>query len=122
MHVHHHADGDLHGMPAGRFLGVALAATLCLVIAEFAGGHFGHSIALTSDALHNLYDIPTMLISWFALRWAARPADHERTYGYQRAGASRCTSCPTSVPCRLLASAATARCARRAIPARTAAR
>jgi len=27
-----------------------------------------------------------MLISWIGLRWAARPADHERTYGYQRAG------------------------------------
>ena len=27
-----------------------------------------------------------MLISWLALRWAARPADQERTYGYQRAG------------------------------------
>src|SRR5579864_22278 len=86
MHVHHHAEGDLHGMPAGRFLGVALAATLCLVLAEFAGGYFGHSIALTSDALHNLSDIPTIVIAWLAVRWSQRPADERKTYGYRRAG------------------------------------
>ena len=73
-------------MAAGRFLGAALAATLCLVIAEFAGGHFGHSIALTSDALHNLSDIPTIVIAWLAVRWSERPADARKTYGYRRAG------------------------------------
>jgi cobalt-zinc-cadmium efflux system protein len=57
-----------------------------LVVAELLGGYIGHSISLVSDALHNLSDIPTMLISWIALRWCARPADHERTFGYQRAG------------------------------------
>src|ERR1700719_3641025 len=86
MHAHHHAEGDLHGMAAGRFLGAALAATLCLVIAEFAGGHFGHSIALTSDALHNLSDIRTIVIAWLAVRWSERPADARDTYGYRRAG------------------------------------
>jgi len=64
----------------------AVAATLLLVVAELLGGYLGHSIALISDALHNLSDIPTLLISWIALHWATRPADHERTYGYQRAG------------------------------------
>jgi len=67
-------------------LAAAVAATLLLVIAEFLGGYIGHSISLVSDALHNLSDIPTLLISWIALHWAARPADHERTYGYQRSG------------------------------------
>ena len=64
----------------------AVAATLLLVVAELLGGYLGHSISLISDALHNLSDVPTLLISWIAMRWAARPADHERTYGYQRAG------------------------------------
>ena len=54
---------------------------------ELLGGYVGHSISLRQRRhLHNLSDIPTMLISWMALRWAVRPADHERTYGYQRAG------------------------------------
>lgn len=71
---------------ASGVLAGAVAATLVLVVAELVGGYLGHSISLVSDALHNLSDIPTMLISWIALHWAARPADHERTYGYQRAG------------------------------------
>jgi len=86
MHVHHPNDGHSHGAPAGGFLAVALGATLCLVIAEFAGGHFGHSIALTSDALHNLSDIPTIVIAWLAVRWSERPADAQKTFGYRRAG------------------------------------
>ncbi len=72
-------------MTSGVLAG-AVAATILLVVAELLGGYIGHSISLVSDALHNLSDIPTLLISWIALHWAARPADHERTYGYQRAG------------------------------------
>jgi cobalt-zinc-cadmium efflux system protein len=71
---------------ASGVLAWAVAASVLLVAAELLGGYAGHSIALVSDALHNLSDIPTMLISWLALHWAARPADHERTYGYRRAG------------------------------------
>jgi cobalt-zinc-cadmium efflux system protein len=92
MPVHAHG----HERPAGHshartetvsgVLAGAVAATVLLVAAELLGGYLGRSISLVSDALHNLSDIPTMLISWFALRWAARPADHERTFGYQRAG------------------------------------
>jgi cobalt-zinc-cadmium efflux system protein len=83
-HTHSHSDSS-HQMASGVLV-AAVAATALLVGAELLGGYVGHSISLVSDALHNLSDIPTMLISWIALRWAARPADHERTYGYQRAG------------------------------------
>src|SRR3984893_771211 len=92
MHVHAHGHdhaGNHSRTPAESATGVpavAAAATAMLVDAELLGGYRGHSISLVSDALHNLSDIPTMLISWLALRWAARPADHERTFGYQRAG------------------------------------
>lgn len=89
VHAHGHDHGAGHSHPAEMATGVlagAVAATILLVVAELLGGYLGHSISLVSDALHNLSDIPTMLISWIALHWAARPADHERTYGYQRAG------------------------------------
>jgi cobalt-zinc-cadmium efflux system protein len=92
MHVHAHGHDHSHGhshpspvMTRGVLAG-AVAATFVLVVAELLGGYIGHSISLVSDALHNLSDIPTLLISWIALHWATRPADHERTYGYQRAG------------------------------------
>jgi cobalt-zinc-cadmium efflux system protein len=92
MHVHAHGHegaaghSQAHPERATGVLAGAVIATALLVAAELLGGYLGHSIALVSDALHNLSDIPTMLISWFGLRWAARPADHERTFGYQRAG------------------------------------
>jgi len=70
----------------GGTLAAAVVATLLLVVVELLGGYFGHSISLVSDALHNLSDVPTLLISWIAVYWVARPADQERTYGYQRAG------------------------------------
>lgn len=91
MHVHAHGHDHScghshpHQMASGVLAG-AVVATLVLVVAELFGGYLGHSISLVSDALHNLSDIPTMLISWTALHWVARPADQERTYGYQRAG------------------------------------
>jgi cobalt-zinc-cadmium efflux system protein len=88
VHVHTHQSGEgfSHGRPTPAVLAGALAATLGLVAAELAGGYLGHSIALTSDAVHNLSDVPTIVISWLALRWSVRPADAQRTFGYGRAG------------------------------------
>lgn len=63
-----------------------MVATLGLVVAEVFGGILGHSVALLNDAVHNLSDVPALGISWLAMRWAERPADSERTYGYHRAG------------------------------------
>lgn len=63
-----------------------MVATFVLVIAEFAAGYAGHSIALISDAIHNLTDVPTLVISWLAMRWALRPPTAEKTYGYHRSG------------------------------------
>ncbi len=63
-----------------------MVATLGLVIAEIVGGILGRSVALLNDAVHNLSDVPALGISWLAMRWASRPADTEKTYGYHRAG------------------------------------
>lgn len=63
-----------------------MVATLGLVVAEVFGGILGRSVALLNDAVHNLSDVPALGISWIAMRWAQRPADTEKTYGYHRAG------------------------------------
>ena len=86
MHAHAHGHDHVHAPLGKGVLAWAMVATLSLVAAEFIGGYFGRSIALISDAVHNLSDVPTLAISWFALRWAGRPADSEKTYGYRRAG------------------------------------
>src|ERR1700722_19975947 len=95
MHSHsHEPGGHSHGGHAGHLhppmqpavLAWAMAATLGLVIAEIFGGWLGHSVALLNDAAHNLSDVPALGISWLAMRWAQKPADREKTYGYRRAG------------------------------------
>ena len=87
-HGHTHSHGHNHAHPPMRpaILAWAMAATLGLVVAEVFGGILGRSVALLNDAVHNLSDIPALGISWLAMRWAQRPADSERTYGYHRAG------------------------------------
>jgi cobalt-zinc-cadmium efflux system protein len=94
MHVHepHHGQEHGHGHDHAHtpmrssVLAWAMVATLGLVVAEVCGGILGHSVALLNDAVHNLSDVPALGISWLAMRWAQRPADSERTYGYHRAG------------------------------------
>ena len=82
-HSHH---GHAHPTLRPSVLGWAMVATLGLVAAEVVGGILGHSVALLNDAVHNLSDVPALGISWLAMRWAERPADSEKTYGYHRAG------------------------------------
>src|SRR5260221_8542492 len=84
-HDHGHA-GHSHPTLTPSVLGWAMAATLGLVVAEVFGGILGRSVALLNDAVHNLSDIPALGISYLAMRWAERPADTEKTYGYHRAG------------------------------------
>src|SRR5580700_7244132 len=82
-HGHH---GHEHPTLSPSILGWAMVATLGLVAAEVVGGIVGHSVALLNDAVHNLSDVPAIGLSYLAMRWAQRPADSEKTYGYHRAG------------------------------------
>src|ERR1700686_609663 len=91
QHVHEHFGHAHHGHAHAHplrpsVLGWAIVATLGLVVAEIVGGFLGRSVALLNDAVHNLSDVPALGISWLAMRWAERPADTEKTYGYHRAG------------------------------------
>jgi cobalt-zinc-cadmium efflux system protein len=86
-HAHdHHAHNHVHPRMKPSVLAWAMLATLGLVVAEVFGGLLGHSVALLNDAVHNLSDVPALGISWLAMRWAERPADSDKTYGYHRAG------------------------------------
>src|SRR5712671_80098 len=86
--TYEHGGHAAHARPPMQpaVLAWAMAATLGLVVAEIFGGLLGRSVALLNDAVHNLSDVPALGISWIAMRWAQRPADSEKTYGYHRAG------------------------------------
>jgi cobalt-zinc-cadmium efflux system protein len=85
-HGNDHGHGHAHPVMSPAVLAWAMVATLGLVVAEVFGGLLGHSVALLNDAIHNLSDVPALGISWLAMKWAERPADREKTYGYHRAG------------------------------------
>jgi cobalt-zinc-cadmium efflux system protein len=80
MHAHKHKPSR------GWVVKAAVILTLGLVATEFVVGHLAHSLALVSDGWHNLTDVPTLIFSWLALYLERKPPDHQKTYGYQRAG------------------------------------
>lgn len=67
-------------------LSLSLFLTLAFVMVEASAGYFANSLALLTDAAHNLTDVIALALSWFAVRLTAQPANDRQTYGYHRAG------------------------------------
>ncbi|MGE5643372.1 MAG: cation diffusion facilitator family transporter [Byssovorax cruenta] len=67
-------------------LSLSLFLTLAFVIVEAGAGYFANSLALLTDAAHNLTDVIALGLSWFAIRLTSQPANDRKTYGYHRAG------------------------------------
>ncbi len=65
-----------------------IAVSLALGAAKLAGGVFGHSVALVSDAVHSLGDAVVFTVVLGALVWSQRPADQEHPYGHTRVEAA----------------------------------
>ena len=64
----------------------ALGATGAFVLAEGLVGSYTGSLALLSDAGHNLADGLALGLAWYAHHISSRAADARRTYGYHRVG------------------------------------
>ena len=87
-HTHQHSHGHSH-VPTGvsdRMMGTAVVLTLTFVVVEAVSGWLAHSLALMSDAGHNLADAAALGFSWYALRAARKPSHHGMTFGYHRVG------------------------------------
>ena len=65
---------------------VALFVTLAFVLVEAAAGLFANSLALLTDAAHNLTDVVALALTWYAVRLTLQPSNSQKTYGYHRAG------------------------------------
>ena len=81
VHDHSHAHNGAKG-----WLKWAIVLTLGLVAVEFTAGSMAHSLSLTSDAWHNLSDVPSLVLAWLALYFERKPPGPRKTFGYQRAG------------------------------------
>jgi cobalt-zinc-cadmium efflux system protein len=67
-------------------LKISMALTAAYVVATLVFGIRAHSLALISEAGHNVSDLLAILLSFVAVYFQARPATAEKTFGYQRAG------------------------------------
>ncbi len=80
-----HDHGHAHGMSMGRALWVSLALTLLLGVIQIGGAVAFDSLALISDAVHNLSDAVAVLLAVGAAWLAGLPPRGARTFGYRRA-------------------------------------
>lgn len=81
-HSHHHHSTELKKMSAIFIAGIVL--NFLFVIIEFVSGISTNSLALMSDAGHNLSDVATLFLSLFAFQMAKRKATSGFTYGYHK--------------------------------------
>lgn len=80
-HHHHHNFDDSSTLK----LWVSIFLNLVITIAEFVGGILSNSLALLSDAVHNLNDTLSLVISLVARKISKKGANQEKTFGYKRA-------------------------------------
>ena len=80
-HHHHHIDRDT---PTVK-LWISIVLNLIITLAQFIGGLISNSLALLSDAAHNLNDTLSLVIALIARKIGAKGADAHKTFGYKRA-------------------------------------
>ncbi len=83
MHVH--ANSGETGQTS-RVLKISLAVTAVYILLLVVAGLRAHSLALLSEAGHNLSDFFALLLSWGAVFLQSRAPNPRKTFGYNRAG------------------------------------
>ena len=69
----------------GAFSGiVGIACNVVLFIGKLVAGLVSGSVSIMADALNNLSDASSSLISFFGFKLSVRPADKEHPYGHAR--------------------------------------
>lgn len=67
-----------------RKLLASAALNVAITLAEFFGGLLSGSLALMSDAAHNLSDVAVVALALWARRLGRRPPTARHTYGFKR--------------------------------------
>lgn len=80
-HGHDHAHDHHHGTDNIR---LAFWLNLGFALLEFVGGLYTNSVAVLSDALHDLGDSLSLGTSWYFQKKAQKHPDQHFTYGYRR--------------------------------------
>ncbi len=80
----HSHDGDERAAAAERRIGIAFFLNLAFTLIEAAGGVWTNSMAVLSDALHDLGDCIALALGWHFQRVSRRSGDEVYTFGYRR--------------------------------------
>src|ERR1051325_4148523 len=92
MHAHS------HGSNPSRVLRISSLVTLAYIVLLVIAGIRAHSLALLSEAGHNLSDFLALLLSLAAVYLQNRPPSSTKTYGYHRAVLMPALLTPGSFP------------------------
>lgn len=82
-HIHHNTDGSGSNLSSGKLL-LATLLNFAITVAETIGGLISNSLALLSDALHNLGDTSAIFIAYIAHIISRREYTDRKTFGYKR--------------------------------------
>ncbi|QCR23143.1 cation diffusion facilitator family transporter [Pontibacter sp. SGAir0037] len=81
QHHHHHTH---HHHQASNNIKVAFFLNLSFAVFEIVGGLWINSMAILSDALHDLGDSLSLGLAWYFERLSKKGRDHSYSYGYKR--------------------------------------
>ena len=82
----HHSHQHVHHELSGRNLFISIILNILITVAQIIGGIISGSLSLISDAIHNLSDVISLIISYVAnLLTNRKKQTLEKTFGYKRA-------------------------------------
>jgi cobalt-zinc-cadmium efflux system protein len=84
-HAHDHAGHSHAPDNFGWAFAIGAGLNTAFVIAELIFGYAANSLALISDAVHNLSDVIALLLAWGAVWLSQKQPTQRHTYGYRRA-------------------------------------
>ena len=84
-HSHFHGHAHEHRITSlNKAFIVGIILNLVFVLVEFGAGFYYNSMALMSDAGHNLSDVVSLVLAMLAFRLAKVKANARYTYGYKK--------------------------------------
>jgi len=67
-----------------RVLWVTLFCNICVSSAKIAYGYFSHSVSITADGYHSMFDGVSNIVGFIGIYFASRPPDEEHPYGHRK--------------------------------------
>ena len=82
---HSHSHAHFHKVNSSLKLLLTILLNILITVSEIIGGLISGSLALLSDAFHNLSDVFSLIISYIALNISKKEKNKIKTFGYKRA-------------------------------------